>query len=192
MSEYKPVDLITPVGVLSFPNLWTPRGVQGGEPRYSLALIFTPDQLSDPRYVAMKEEVAKCARDTFGAQVNFQGLRLPFRSVSEKAQYANFDQNSMFISAWSKQKPKVITAQKMAVDIPDDVWAGQTARIIVRPFAYNTSGNRGVSFGLGHVQMADMTKDRLDGRKSAEDSFDELTDYLPGGSNQGTVADLPF
>jgi hypothetical protein len=50
------------------------------------------------------------------------------------------------------------------------------ARATVAPFAYNNSGNKGVSFALNNLQICRTDGERLDGRIAAEDDFDDYGD----------------
>jgi hypothetical protein len=188
--------LRTPIGILSFPNLFVARAaVQGGEPRFSLNLIFDDAALKTPEYQALRAAVAEAIDAEWGAGKSkdtkfVQGLRLPFRKTSEK-EYAGYDKGTIFVHAWSKQKPGVVDPQRQDILIADDVWAGQLARATVRPFAYQQSGNKGVSFALENVQIAKKDMPRLDGRQSANSAFDDLP--TEGGSASAPVGDdAPF
>jgi hypothetical protein len=56
-----------------------------------------------------------------------------------------------------------------------EVYSGCYARVSINAFAYNTNGNRGISFGLNHVQKT-RDGDFLGGRTRAEDDFEALED----------------
>lgn len=188
--------LRTPIGILSFPNLFVARAaVQGGEPRFSLNLIFDEPATKSPEYQALRAAVAEAIDNEWGVGKSkdakfVQGLRLPFRKASEK-QYAGYDKGVIFVHAWSKQKPGVVDAQRQDILVPDDVWAGQLARATVRCFAYNQSGNKGVSFALENVQIAKKDMPRLDGRVAANAAFDDLP--VDGGNAAAPAGDdAPF
>jgi hypothetical protein len=85
-----------------------------------------------------------------------------------------YNDGDMFVSAWTKQKPGLVNAQRSEILDPNDVWPGQLARATIKPFAYNVSGNKGVSFALNNVQIVKRDMPRLDGRKAAEEDFDEV------------------
>src|SRR5690606_32482380 len=85
-------------------------------------------------------------------QAFLRSLRLPFRATAEK-DYAGFDKGDIFISPWSKNQPGIVDVQGTDIKVPGDVFAGQQARATVRAFAYEQSGNKGVAFGLEHVQI---------------------------------------
>jgi hypothetical protein len=101
-------------------------------------------------------------------------LRSPFRKCSEKADRAGYKEmanGGVFIKPWSKQRPGVVDANVQPIMVPGDVWAGQRARASVNAFAYEMSGNKGISFGLNNVQICSTSGPRLDGRKAATEEF---------------------
>lgn len=60
--------------------------------------------------------------------------------------------------------------------VPDDkvrdvFYPGAIVRAHLSAFSYDTDGNKGVSFGLNHVQKL-AEGERIDGRQSADEVFD--------------------
>jgi hypothetical protein len=190
--------LQTPIGILSFPVVFSPRPrAPGGEPVYQISLLFDQAAQRHPSFAAMRQAVRECIDDQWGAGKSTDkaftaGIRSPFRKCSEK-QYKGYDiAGGLFISPWTKSRPGVIDAQKNEITVPDDVWAGQLARATVAPFAYNQAGNRGVSFALNNLQICRTDGVRLDGRRAAAEEFDEYQDGP--GAMAGAMADddVPF
>jgi hypothetical protein len=170
----------TPIGVLSFPVLFSPRPrAPGGEPVFQCSLLFDENAQKDPAYQALRKAVRECIDDQWGQgksgdQSFTSGLRSPFRKTSEK-EYKGYDiPNGIFISPWTKSRPGVVDPRRNEILTPEDVFAGQLARATVSPFAYNQAGNKGVSFALNNIQICKMDGERLDGRKAAKDEFDEI------------------
>lgn len=183
----------TPIGVLSFPNLFSPRPrAPGGEPVYQCSLLFDQAAQRDPAYQALRRAVAECIDQNFGQGKSqdkqfLASIRTPFRDCSEK-QYAGYDLvGGKFISPWTKTRPGIVDANRNEILAPEDVWAGQSARATVSAFPYNTSGNKGVSFALNNLQIVRTDGPRLDGRKAARDEFDDVL-------GDGMMADneIPF
>jgi hypothetical protein len=169
----------TPIGILSFPVLFSPRPrAMGGEPVYQCSLLFDQDAQKDLGFEALRRGVRECIDDANGAGKSqdkkfLAGIRSPFRQCSEKA-YKGYDiPGGVFISPWTKSRPGVVDAQRNEIIMPEDVWAGQLARATVAPFYYNQAGNRGVSFALNNLQICRADGTRLDGRRVARDDFDE-------------------
>lgn len=185
--------LLTPIGRLAFCHLFEPwAGDGGGEPRYQAALIFDPVAQKSPEYQALKQAVFDCGIAEWGeAKMRdgnfFKTLRMPFRAAGEK-DYEGFEEGFTWINPRSKNRPGVVDARRQDITVPDDVWSGQLARFFVNPFAYEVHGNRGVSFGLNHVQITRRDMPRLDGRMPASRAF---TDVEEEGA-PSTDSDLPF
>jgi hypothetical protein len=192
----------TPTGILSYPHLFKPRPVnEGGEPRYSLVLIFDEAAQQSKEFKALRDLANKKAVEFFGDRLKAPGfaqrLRKPFRACAEKAGTAGYDvKNGVFISAWSKEAPRVVGPDTHDITVPGDVFPGQRARIDVSAFAYDTNGNVGVSFGLQQVQITKRNMPRLDGRttlpwdrSTEEDEDDAFGNIHAPGANAETGAD---
>lgn len=190
--------LITPIGRLSFPNFFVAKSaVPGAEPRFSGSLIISKDAQNSPEFKALKIAIKECAEAEFGSKLkdpNFlKKLRNPIRPGSEKS-YAGYDEDGcVFISPWTKNRPGLIGPDTKDIDVPADVWAGQLARFDVGVFAYNTSGNMGVSLGLNNVQITKRDMPRLDGRAPANKVFGAVAEEADEGPKSvSTDDDIPF
>lgn len=185
----------SPIGTLSFPALFKPKAPSpGADERYSVVLIFDPAAQATPEYKAMKKAVMDAATAKWGAKaadmIRNGQVRMPFRDAAEKSQWPGYHDGHVFINPWSKQKPDVIDGRLQDV-VPSDVFPGCKGRVTYSVFAYETSGNKGVSFGLNNVQITDFTGERLDGKKKGSQDFDAM-DGDDGSSNQMEEDDLPF
>jgi hypothetical protein len=191
------INLRTPIGILSFPTLFTPKPVvPGGEPRYGCNLLLNPGMQNTPEFTAMKKAVAQCIDEKWGAgkcrdKAFVDRLAMPFHRC-EDMKYQGYNiPGGIFIRPWTKNRPGIVDAQRNEVTVPGDVWAGQFVRLTVSPFAYQTSGNLGVSFALNNVQICRVDGERLDGRKAAHDDFDDYRDpNMPAGAL--VDEDIPF
>lgn len=189
--------LRTPIGILSFPVLFSPRPrAPGQEPVYQCSLLFDEAAQRDPAYQALRKAVRDEIDDKNGPgksqdKAFMQGVRNPFRPCGEKA-YKGYDiPNGVFISPWTKSRPGVVDAQLNEIMVPDDVWAGQLARATVQPFWYSQQGNRGINFALNNLQICRADGERLDGRRAAKQDFDP---YAGAGAAVMAGADdeVPF
>lgn len=80
----------------------------------------------------------------------------------------------MYMAINSKTRPGIVDEDVNPILDSTQVYSGCYARVSMNAFAYNTQGNKGVSFGLNHVQkMGDG--DYLGGRSKAEDDFEPLS-----------------
>jgi len=201
---------LTPIGTLCFADaLFEAKpAAEGGKPRYSVVLGFDDIALKTSQYQDLRAAVVAAATDKWGAQkaadpAFMRTLRLPFRNAAEK-EYEGFDKFTVYITPWSpgdKKAPGIVDLNN--VDMPKpDVWSGQLGRATVRAFAYDTSGNKGVSFSLEHVQIVKADMPRIDGRRSAQAAFANVDNsqlaalgITPGAPTSGGPApsdDMPF
>lgn len=187
--------LRTPIGILSFPNLFSPRArAPGGEPVYQCSLLFDQAAQKDPAFAALKRAVLeeidnKCGPGKSQDKQFMIGMRSPFRPTAEKP-YAGYEiEGGVFISPWTKTKPGLVDAVRNEILVPEDLWAGQLVRATVSPFYYNNSGNKGVSFALNNLQLCAAGTRRLDGRKAAKDDF---PDYDGPGAMVTADDEIPF
>ena len=186
---------VSPIGVTSFPNLYTPKPpAPGADPRYSVILIFDELAQQSAEYKRMKQEVLKAAEEKWGNKagdmIKNGQVRLPFRDASEK-DFAGFDDGKTFCTFWTKSaQPQVVDGNRQPV-LESDTFPGMKARVTYNAFAYENSGNKGVSLGLGNLQVADFSTPRLDGRRSGEDDFDSIDTPGAAGTDDG-MDDIPF
>ena len=181
--------ILTPTGIMSFPHLFTPRPrAEGGEPVYSVSLIFDAVAQKTDAYKQMQLEVKRCAEATFtqNGTVDWPALRLPFRDAGEKAKYAGYTAGDVFINLWSKNRPGVYDPHNDEILVPGDIYAGQKARAKINAYDYSTV-TKGVNFGLQHIQIVDMKGDRLDGRVSGADAFEPIEGSVARNSGGAVV-----
>lgn len=174
----KPGKVITPEAILSYPHLAEPQAPRDGvgKAKYSCTLVFAPG--SDLRAL---EAAALAAAETKwpgkGAHYLERGLvRSPFRRDGELKGY---EAGSTFINVRTEKAPGVVSAfagedGKPTIiaqsDIAAELYPGAIVRASVAAFAYDSNGNKGVSFALNNIQkLRDGT--RIDGRLAATDEF---------------------
>jgi hypothetical protein len=174
-----PKSVITPYGMLAFPNLFEARSVPGTnqEPRFSTILVFDEAAQKKPEFKALQDEILAAADEKWPRKTDQKNLRMPIRKSEEKAGVNGFPPGSVFINAWTKNPPGIVDKNRNEILTKAEVWAGQLARAFVRPFAYDTSGNKGVSLMLENVQIVKSDMPRVDGRKSAAESFSDVDEF---------------
>jgi len=137
-------------------------------------ILFNGEAQTSPEFKALQKAVKGCIKEKWGDNPPSK-LRNPFRDASEK-DYNGYEEGVIYISPWSKQKPGIVDGRLQDVLAQDDVFPGQLVRATIRPFAYDNSGNRGVSFGLQNVQIVKKDMPRLDGKKAANKDFEAVDD----------------
>ena len=178
-------EVVTPVGMIMFPNLFTARPRQPGSSDlvYNCLLKFDAAAQETEAFKNLKQAVADAAKDFFKGKPP-AGARNPLIRAGDTEypqKYTGFKEDDVFIRPWSKYQPGIIDARRNDILIEGDVWAGQLFRATVAPVGYSTQGNKGVLLMLNNLQQARADMPRMDGRKSAAASFDELEDTGGGG-----------
>lgn len=133
-------------------------------------------------------------------------VRLPWRDQEAVISEKGYPEGSTFINARSSNPPGIVSLipdqsndgkpapivtpsgdvrMKDGNVIPGarEVYAGARARGLLSVYAYDVSGNKGVSFGLSGVQVVG-DGERLDGRADAADMFEADEDVA------GDLSDL--
>lgn len=171
-TKEKKKPLRTPTARLSYPNLFRPRAVEEGkEKMYSCALIFDEDAQKTPEFAVLKAAAKQAAKDKWGDKIP-STLRSPFRDGADKDQ-DGYGSGKVFINISSKQKPGVVDGRKDPIEDENEVYAGCYVKASVRAYAYDTKGNKGVSFGLQNIQKV-KDGEPLGNRTRAEDDFDAV------------------
>ena len=170
----------TPEFRVSFPKLFTPEGFQGGEPKYSIVMLYD----KDTDLTALKKAAHTAAVEKWGADTKKwpKNMRNPFRDGAEKDNLAGYE-NCIFVSASSKERPGIVDQKKRPITETDGrFYPGCYARASLRAYAYDFAGNRGVAFGLNNVQLV-RDGAPFSGRRSATDDFDEIDCVSDDGSD---------
>lgn len=77
------------------------------------------------------------------------------------------------VNVSSNKRPGIVDGQLQPISDSTEVYSGCYARVSVSAFAFNTSGSKGVSFGLRNVQKT-RDGEPLGGVTRPEDDFDIL------------------
>jgi len=75
----------------------------------------------------------------------------------------------------SKLRPGVVDTDMNKIIDSSEISSGDYARVSINAYAYDVNGNRGVSFGLGNVQLLSKGES-LGGSTRAEDDFTAVDD----------------
>lgn len=139
--------------------------------KYSVRAVFLPNaDLS-----AMKQQAQTAAQEKWGSNVP-KTLRSPFRRNEELDNPVigvPDDAIVMTFSANEDRRPGVVDANLQDIIDEAECYSGAWYRAQVRAFAYEKSGNKGVSFGLQNLQKL-RDGEPLGGRMPASKAFDEV------------------
>lgn len=166
---------MTPKFRVSYPAVFEAKSFKDQAAKFSVVMIF--DKKTDLK--ELKRAAVNAAIEKFGPREKWpKKFKLPFRDGDEERADTPGYENSIFVTATSKQRPGVVDKQLNPIISEDDFYAGCYARATLIAFAYDQAGNRGVSFSLQNIQKIE-DGERFGGRRNAEDEFEVIDD----GSN---------
>ena len=171
----KETQIITPTFRISFPAIFEPKYNELAEKnQYSIVMLF--DKKNQAELKPLKDMMIKVANHRFGTGA--KGLKNPMKdgdTAKNQAEEFIKDKNPAYeghivISSWSKNKPGIVNAKNQIILDHDEVYGGCYCRAQLNCYAYEVKGNRGVAFGLMHVQKL-KDGDPFGARTRVEDAF---------------------
>jgi hypothetical protein len=168
----------------SYANVWEPKSINGGAPKYSVSLIIPK---SDTKTVAKVKAAIESAYHEDESKLKGNGKSVPALSViktplrdgdlerPDDAAYAN----AYFINANATSAPGIVDADLNPILTRSEVYSGVYGRASITFYAFNSSGNKGIACGLNNLQKVHDGQP-LGGKASAESDFatDENEDFL--------------
>jgi hypothetical protein len=144
------------------------------KPKFSVRAAFPPGANLAP----LKKEAELAAKEKWGDKIP-KTLRSPFRTNEELENPIvgiGDDWVIMSFSANEDRRPGIVDAknQDIIADHEEQVYSGAWFRAQVRAFAYETAGNKGVSFGLQNVQKIKDDDPLGHGRIPASKAFEPV------------------
>ena len=179
-----PTKVITGEARLSYANLWEPKSINGGAPKYSVSIIIPK---SDTRTIAkVKAAIEAAYRE---GETKLKGnvktvpalsvLKTPLRDGDTERPDDEAYADSYFINANSATAPGIVDSACETILERSQIYSGVYARASVNFFAFNSNGNKGIACGLNNIQKL-RDGDPLGGKSRAEDDFatDDDDDFL--------------
>ena len=187
MSKYvNPCMVVTgPNTRWSYVNVWDPKSINGGAPKYSISLIIPKTDTETIRKIrdaikAAYEEGQNKLRGSGKTPPDLESLKLPLRDGDKERKGDDAYKNAYFVNANSTTKPGVVDADRQPILDTSELYSGIIGRASINFYAFNSNGNRGIACGLNNIQkLADGTP--LGGHSRAEDDFaddDDDEDFL--------------
>ena len=186
MSKFvNPTKVITgPKTRWSYANVWDPKSINGGAPKYSVSLIIPK---SDTKTVEKIQAAIKAAYEEGQSKLKGNGKSVPALSViktplrdgdAERPDDEAY-KNSYFINANSATAPGIVDADRNPILERSEVYSGVYGRASISLYAFNSNGNRGIACGLNNLQKI-SDGEPLGGKSRAEDDFntDDDDDFL--------------
>ena len=176
-----PTKVITGVNTRwSYANVWQPKSINGGTPKYSVSLIIPK---TDTDTVNKVKAAIQAAYDEGEAKLKGSGKSVPSLSVI-KTPLRDGDlerpddeayKNSYFINANSSTAPGVVDADRQPIIDTAEVYSGVYGRASINFYAFNSNGNKGIACGLNNLQKI-KDGEPLGGKSRAEDDFADADD----------------
>ena len=176
-NNYKnPTKVITgPKTRWSYANVWDPKSINGGTPKYSVSLIIPKSDVATVKKIeaaiqAAYEEGESKLKGNGKSVPSLKVLKTPLRDGDlerpDDAAYAD----SYFINANSASAPGIVDADRQPILERSEVYSGVYGRASINFYAFNSNGNRGIACGLGNIQKV-RDGEPLGGKSSAADDF---------------------
>lgn len=181
MSNNNPTKVITgPQTRWSYANVWNPKAINGGTPKYSVSLIIPK---SDTKTIEKVKAAIKAAYEEGTSKLKgnsksvpaLSALKTPLRDGDIERPDDEAYKNAYFINANSATAPGVVDAYKQPIIETSEVYSGVYGRASINFYAFNSNGNKGIACGLNNLQKI-RDGEPLGGRTRAEDDFDEYDD----------------
>ncbi|MDD3231388.1 MAG: DUF2815 family protein [Oscillospiraceae bacterium] len=168
----------------SYANVWDPKSINGGTPKYSVSLIIPK---SDARTLAKIRTAIEAAYKEGEAKLKGNGKTVPALSAiksplrdgdterPDDPAYAH----AYFINANAASAPGIVDADVNPILTRSEVYSGVYGRASITFYAFNSSGNKGIACGLNNLQKI-RDGEPLGGKASAEEDFaaDDDEDFL--------------
>jgi hypothetical protein len=180
-----PTKVITGVNTRwSYANIWDPKSINGGTPKYSISLIIPKSDTATINKIkaaiqAAYEEGESKLKGTGKSVPSLSTLKTPLRDGDlERPDDSNYA-NAYFINANSATAPGVVDADRNAIIERSEVYSGVYGRASINLYAFCANGNKGIACGLNNLQKI-RDGEPLGGKSRAEDDFssEEDDDFL--------------
>lgn len=157
----------------SYVNVFRPRmNDMNGKDEYSMAILIPKTDSATVGKIKAAIEEAK--KDKFASKTP-SNFRSPLRDGDEERPDDEAYAGHYFMNLKSQNRPGIVDKERQEVIDSDAFISGDYCRVSMNAYAYDVNGNRGVSFGLGNVQVLEKG-DPLTSRARAEDDFDDWGD----------------
>lgn len=168
----------------SFANVWEPKSINGGTPKYSVSLIVPK---SDTATVAKIKAAIEAAYHEGEAKLRGNGRSVPaLAAIKTPLRDGDIERpddpayaNSYFINANASTAPGIVDADCNPILTRSEVYSGVYGRASITLYAFNSNGNKGIACGLNNLQKI-RDGEPLGGKASAASDFntDAEDDFL--------------
>ena len=167
----------------SYCNVWQPKSINGGTPKYSVSLIIptsdtvTINKIKAAIEAAYKEGEAKLKGNGRSVPA-LSVLKTPLRDGDAERPDDEAYANAYFVNANSATAPGIVDADRQPILDTSEVYSGVYGRASINFYAFNSNGNKGIACGLNNLQKI-CDGEPLGGKSRPEDDFaEEEEDFL--------------
>ena len=168
----------------SYANVWDPKSINGGTPKFSVSLIVPKSDVATVKKIeaaiqAAYEEGESKLKGNGKSVPSLKVLKTPLRDGDLERPDDPAYANSYFINANSATAPGIVDADRQPILERSEVYSGVYGRASINFYAFNSNGNKGIACGLNNLQkIADG--EPLGCKSRAEDDFatDDDDDFL--------------
>ena len=180
-----PTKVITGVDTRwSYANVWDPKSINGGTPKYSVSLIIPKSdkvtiQKIKAAIQAAYEEGESKLKGSGKSVPSLSVLKTPLRDGDLERPDDEAYKNAYFVNANSATAPGIVDADRQQIIDRSEVYSGVYGRASINFYAFNSNGNKGIACGLNNLQKI-KDGEPLGGKASAESDFatDDDDDFL--------------
>ena len=168
----------------SYANVWEPKSINGGTPKFSVSLIIPK---SDTKTVAKIQAAIEAAYREGEAKLKGNGktvpaltaIKTPLRDGDTERPDDPAYAGAYFVNANSATAPGIVDADRQPILDTSEVYSGVYGRASINFYAFNSNGNKGIACGLNNLQKI-RDGEPLGGKSRAEDDFatDDDEDFL--------------
>jgi hypothetical protein len=167
----------------SYANVWEPKAINGGTPKFSVSLII---KKNDPCVEKIKAAIQAAYEE---GQVKLKGngksvpplaaIKTPLRDGDAERPDDPAYAGAYFINANNQNAPGIVDADRQPILERREVYSGVYGRASISFYAFNSSGNKGIACSLNNLQKI-KDGEPLGGHSRAEDDFatDDEDDFL--------------
>ena len=164
----------------SYANVWEPKAINGGTPKYSVSLIIPKSDVETVEKIkaaikAAYEEGANKLRGNGKSVPALKAIKIPLRDGDEERPDDEAYKDSYFVNANSPTAPGIVDIHCQPILEHSEVYSGVRGRASITFYAFNSNGNKGIACGLCNLQKV-SDDEPLGGKSRAEDDFAAFAD----------------
>lgn len=166
---------------LSYANLFTPKKNDNDKDVWSTLLLIPKSDKTIIRKLTKAAEVALAEGIANGKLKKTATLKNSWTTLKDGDERDDLDEKPEYEDHWymnvnAYRKPGVVDRDVQAILDPEEVYSGCYARVSINAYAFNVGTNKGITFGLNHVQKLRDGESLGGVITHAEDDFEPVED----------------